>query len=253
MHRSILITGSASGIGCATARCLREAGHRVVGADLHDAEIIVDLGESAGRTALVLASRALVPEGIDSVIACAGVAAENPERIVSVNFFGAVATLEGLLPDLRKSPRPRAVLVASTASLLEADQSIVEACLAGEEMLAQELAKRNGHSAYAASKKALALWMRRAAVEPRWAGSGIPLNGVSPGTHRTPMTASLLATEEGRAVLAKATPIATTCYGEPTDAAEILSFLATLQSTYMVGQILYVDGGTEVLLRPDAL
>jgi NAD(P)-dependent dehydrogenase (short-subunit alcohol dehydrogenase family) len=251
MQRTVLITGSASGLGRATAQWLRDAGNRVIGADLHEAEVVADLADYAGRERLGQHVRALAPEGLDSVITCAGSAAASPDRIVSVNFFGTVATLEEFLPDLRRSAHPRAVVVASTASLLETDHAIVEACLAQDEPLARELALRNGAAAYSASKKAVALWMRCAAVAPRWAGCGIPLNGVSPGTHRTPMTEPFLSSQEGRAVLSKATPIATKCYGEPADAAEVLAFLATLQSTYLVGQMLHVDGGTDALLRPD--
>jgi NAD(P)-dependent dehydrogenase (short-subunit alcohol dehydrogenase family) len=251
MQRTILITGSASGLGRATAQWLRDAGNRVIGVDLHEADVVADLADNADRARLGQAVRALACEGLDAVIACAGSAAASPERIISVNFFGTVTTLEEFLPDLRRSAHPRAVLVASTASLLETDHAIVEACLAHDEPLARALAQRNGAAAYSASKRAIALWMRRAAIAPRWAGCGIPLNGVSPGTHRTPMTEPFLSTEEGRAILSKATPIATKYYGEPSDAAEVLAFLATMQSTYLVGQMLHVDGGTDALLRPD--
>jgi NAD(P)-dependent dehydrogenase (short-subunit alcohol dehydrogenase family) len=42
--RTILVTGSASGIGASIADRLRSSGHHVIGADLHHAEIEADLG-----------------------------------------------------------------------------------------------------------------------------------------------------------------------------------------------------------------
>jgi NAD(P)-dependent dehydrogenase (short-subunit alcohol dehydrogenase family) len=95
MSRTILVTGSASGICAATAARLRQAGHKVIGADLRNAEIEIDLATTAGRAALVEQAAKLAPEGLDGVIAGAGVATiENPQLIVAVNYFGALATLE---------------------------------------------------------------------------------------------------------------------------------------------------------------
>ena len=41
----IAITGSGSGIGAATAARLQERGHRVLGIDIRDADIIADLSQ----------------------------------------------------------------------------------------------------------------------------------------------------------------------------------------------------------------
>jgi NAD(P)-dependent dehydrogenase (short-subunit alcohol dehydrogenase family) len=254
MKRTILLTGSASGIGFATAQRLRHAGHSVIGVDVHDAEIVADLGTQEGRQRLVDGVRSLVRGSLDSVIACAGVAHQPAEQIVSVNYFGAIATLEGLLPLLRRSERPRAVLVSSSACLHETDEALVAACLAGDEAAACARARVAGLVTYAGSKKALALWMRRAAAEERWGGAGIPLNGIAPGTIHTPMTAPLMASEEGRAVLIRATPtVIGERYGQPDDPAEVLAFLATMESAYVLGQLLFVDGGTDILSRPGTL
>ena len=51
--RRYVITGSASGIGAATASILRDQGARVIGCDLSDADIIADLSTPAGRQSLV--------------------------------------------------------------------------------------------------------------------------------------------------------------------------------------------------------
>ena len=74
--------------------------------------------------------------------------------MLSVNFFGAVATLEGLRPLLKTSPAPRAVMVLSIASMSLPDPRILEACLNMDEPAAIAAAK----DAIAAGKGALDLY-----------------------------------------------------------------------------------------------
>jgi NAD(P)-dependent dehydrogenase (short-subunit alcohol dehydrogenase family) len=112
-----------------------------------------------------------------------------------------------------------------------------------------ECARAVPEHAYASSKLGVHRWMRRTAVSSEWAGRGIALNAVAPGTIRTPMTAPYLQTEEGRALLRHSTPTAGAEYGEPADVAEVIGFLATMETHYLLGQTIFVDGGTEVLLR----
>lgn len=257
--RTIAITGAASGIGRATADWLRSQGHRLIGIDQRDADVLVDLSTYDGRQSLAMAVGELAPDGLDSVICVAGVSAPAPVGLLlAVNYFGTVATLEQLRPLLLKSPSPRAVAIVSTASLFDYDASLVNACLADDEALALALA--DGHdpalvTGYASSKNALARWLRREAISAAWAGSGILLNAISPGRVYTPMTAGFFATDEGRAMFDRATPLALSdrLYGKPEELAEAIAFLATLQGQYLLGQILYVDGGTEAICRPDMI
>ena len=51
---------------------------------------------------------------------------------------------------------------------------------------------------YGTTKRALALWIRRKAATPDWAGAGIPLNAIAPGVVETPMTAALIDSTEAR-------------------------------------------------------
>jgi len=248
--RPIIVTGAASGIGAATAAYLREQQHAVIGVDVRHSDITTDLGTTTGRQRMASQVAVRAPDGIGAIIACARRAAGTPSEIVAVNYFGAVATLELLRPLLAGAPRPRGVLVGSSAALLGIDQDLVDACLNGDE--ARALAHTTDLAiAYSSSKNAAIRWMRAAAIRSEWGGSGISLNAVSPGIVKTAITAPYLATREGRAMLETTTPTIRSDYGDPSDLAEVLTFLATMQTNYLLGQTIYVDGGTDVLLRPN--
>src|SRR5690606_18906605 len=51
--RTIVVTGSASGMGAATRAALEADGDRVIGVDLRDAEVVADLSIAEGRRAAV--------------------------------------------------------------------------------------------------------------------------------------------------------------------------------------------------------
>ncbi len=238
-------------MGKATVALLRDKGHRVIGVDLKDAEIVADLGSVEGRAFLIAEAARLAPDGLDGVVAGAGVAMAPDEVVLCVNYFGAVATLEGLRPLLARSRSPRAVLIASTAAFLPYDEEVADKLLAGDQSAISAMAEGPQGTAYATSKNAVARWLRRAAISPEWAGAGILLNAIGPGRVRTAMIEPILATEEGRAALALATPLAVDRpYGEPQDIAEVIAFLLEVESSFLVGQVIYVDGGTDAIMRP---
>jgi NAD(P)-dependent dehydrogenase (short-subunit alcohol dehydrogenase family) len=253
MACTILVTGSASGIGLATRRWLELAGNRVIGVDLRDAEIEVDLCTAAGRATMVSVATDLAPNGLDGVVAGAGISRpDRPADTLALNYFGAVATLEGLRPLLARAARPRAVAICSTAALLPFDAAIVDTCLAHDEGLALAEVSARPELAYPTSKRALSLWLRRAAIRPEWAGSGILLNGVAPGVVETPMTAPLLTDPEMVKLIAVSNPMAVDGYAKPEEIAELITFLLSLEGHYLLGQVIFNDGGTDALMRPSA-
>ncbi len=95
------MTGSASGIGHATTQLLRERGNIVIGVDLRDADITTDLTTVGGRLEFVRPATDLSHGGMDAVLAIAGVSALAPVT-VAMNYFGTVATLQGLRPLLAR-------------------------------------------------------------------------------------------------------------------------------------------------------
>lgn len=244
--RLIVVTGSASGIGAATAR-LAAQDARVIGVDRHDADVCVDLSTPDGRTGMVEEVRSLSDGAVDAVIACAGVASD---AAVAVNYFGMVATLIGLRSLLIGSAAPRAAGVASLASIHPVDQETVDACLRGDEASAQALSLQSG-SAYASSKAAFSRWVRRAAPSAEWAGAGIPLNCVSPGTVVTPLTAPMLADRDQAAYIDSVVPMPLNGHAQPEAVASLLLWLVSTDNSHVTGQNIFIDGGADAVLRGD--
>ncbi|MSV88535.1 MAG: NAD-dependent epimerase, partial [Actinobacteria bacterium] len=95
--RTIVVTGSASGMGAATRARLVAAGERVIGVDIRDADIVADLGTAEGR-ALAIASVGELSGGvIDGLVTWAGLPGltDRPGGLlVSVNYFGTISMLE---------------------------------------------------------------------------------------------------------------------------------------------------------------
>lgn len=257
MSRLYVVTGSASGIGAATAKMLLAEGHRVIGIDRVEGDVHSDLSTPEGRSDAVRQTMELAKGTVDGVIASAGMAAPVPTTI-AVNFFGATEVLTGLLPALRKSSAPRAVVVSSMATLQPVSRPMVEAALAGDEetavRIAAELSEQGpaaGYAVYPSSKRALSRWVRRASVSPEWAGSGIPLNAVAPGIVITPMTKDLLANPEGIAMVDASVPMPLNYHQSAESIASLLLWLTSAANTHMAGQTIYCDGGADVVLRGD--
>src|SRR5690554_4847428 len=124
MSRTYVVTGAASGIGAATADLLKSRGNTVIGVDIRDTDIIADLTTEEGRGGLADAVAEIAPDGIDAVVAVAGLSGNTP-AVVAVNYFGMIASLENLKPLMANSDAPRAVAVSSMAGIMPNDDRLV--------------------------------------------------------------------------------------------------------------------------------
>ncbi|XBB69814.1 SDR family oxidoreductase [Nocardioides sp. WV_118_6] len=250
--RVIAVTGVASGIGATTAALLRSRGDRVLGVDLRDAEVCADLSTADGRASAVAGLAAALGDApLDGLITCAGLSRAGAPQ-VSVNYFGTVDLVLGLRPLLAAAPAPRVALVSSISSTQPHDPALVEACLTGTEAAALALAEKavadgRPHEIYASTKAALNRWLRRVAVTDDFAGAGIAVNAIAPGVVLTPMTAELVSNPQWKAVMDAAVPMPLNGYAPPEAIANALLWLVAPENSHMAGQVVFVDGGAEVV------
>lgn len=247
---TIVVTGSAGGIGRATCARLTAGGHRVIGVDVRDADVVADLSNAAGRDAMVRAVEDACGGVLDGLVAAAGIMGDGPE-VVSINYFGAVATLAGLRPMLARAEQPRAVAISSNSTTAQPGLApeFVDLILEGDEDAARAATEKYRGVAYPGSKLALARWVRHHAVTAEWIGEGIALNAIAPGLIATPMTEDSMEFILGLGD--EIFPIPSKRPGRPEEVAAFLAFLLSPEAGFFCGSVLFIDGGTDATLRAD--
>lgn len=252
--RTIVVTGSASGMGAATKARLEAAGDRVIGVDVKDADVVADLGTAEGRQAAIDAVTELSGGAVDGLVTWAGLAGltNRPgSLLVSVNYFGTVVLLEALRPLLARGTAPAAVAISSNSTTIQpgVPLEVTEACLSGDEAAARAAGDAAGSLAsYPATKLAIARWVRRNA--PAWAEDGITLNAVAPGAVETPLL-NESRSDETVGSLVDTLPIPMGGPAHPDQIAAFVQFLLGPDARFFCGSVVFVDGGTDALLRAD--
>jgi len=238
-----LVTGGASGIGLATARCLSELGGAVVALDLVPAPaehgigtVIADVSDPQSVERAVTEAVQLLG-GLDILVNNAGIGAQGTvedngdeewRRVFDVNVLGMVRVTRAALPHLRRS---RHAAIVNTCSI---------AATAG-------LPRR---ALYSASKGAvLSLTLAMAADHLH---EGIRVNCVNPGTADTPWVSRLLSAAADpmaeRAALEQRQPQGRLVSAEEVAAA--IAYLASPDAGSTTGAALAVDGGMSGLRLP---
>ncbi len=225
---ALVIGAAAGGLGERAAVALAEAGATVVTADLAGAQRVVDVIDEASVDALVTAVRDEHGR-LDVVVNAAGVmlrkaydetTLEEFEHVVRVNLTGTW-------------------LVARAAGRVMAAQG--EGRIVNLTTVYAERVGPVPESAYYASKAGVVNVTRALAAElgPR----GVVVNCLAPGVfYPTKMTAALAETPDRLAWFADRTMLGR--LGDPgRDLAGPLLLLASPASSYVTGQVLYVDGG----------
>jgi NAD(P)-dependent dehydrogenase (short-subunit alcohol dehydrogenase family) len=252
--RTAIVTGSASGIGAASALLFAAEGAHVVGLDrdaggngrvidqLHAAggsgeALVLDLSDHAAVAATAAAIRTRHPR-IDLLFNNAGLVVFQPaaeatdelwDEVVDANLRGAFMLTKELLSSLRAAPAGAVVNNASIDGLF-------------------------GHPlapVYSIAKAGMVAMTRSLAYE--LGADGIRVNCIASGGIATPMIDAVpeVVQEDAKR------QIALRRLGEPEEVARVALFLASEEASYVTGTTLSVDGGRTaitagVLGPPDA-
>ncbi|MGN0064137.1 MAG: SDR family oxidoreductase [Nocardioides sp.] len=253
-----VVTGSASGMGQAVVRRLRDQGHRVVGVDQRDADVVADLSTADGRRHAVEAVLELSSGVLDGAVMAAGVGPtpgkDRPLLIGRINVLGVVELLTAWRPALAASGHAKVVVFSSNSTTTTplVPRPVVNAMLAGDVERAARILSFFGKAApsfaYAASKIAVSHWVRRTAVQAEWAGAGIRLNAIAPGAIMTPMLEKQLATP-AEARLIRRFPVPAGGFGDPDHLAAWAVFMLADTAEFLCGSVVFVDGGSDAWFR----
>lgn len=244
-NKTVLITGGTTGIGLATAKLFMQEGARVAITG-QDAGRVTEAGLMLGPNAIaILADVASASDmaavaarlkvefgGLDIVFANAGIAKPMPfadvddtniDTQIGVNFKGVIYTIQKMLPILRK---PASIILTST--------TLTEQGFAGM-------------SVYSATKAAVRSLARTLSAE--LVGQGVRVNVISPGPIETPIYGKMGMSEEALQQMAGmvlgTVPVGR--FGQAEEVAKAVLFLASDDSSYILGEDLMVDGGMAMI------
>ena len=229
MSSIALVTGGNRGIGLAIARSLEQAGHVVVVTyrtgqapagfksvqmDVTDTES-VDAGFAAieaqwGIPEIVVANAGLTNDGL-----VMRMSDEDFESVIDANLTGAFRVARRATKGLLKLKRGRLIFVGSVVGALGSA----------------------GQVNYASSKSGLVGMARSFARE--LGSRGITANVIAPGFVETDMTATL--DEKRRTEIAGSIPLGRFCTTE--EIADVVTFIASPQASYISGALIPIDGG----------
>lgn len=247
-NKTVIVTGGASGMGAETVRLFSQSGANVIIADMNadlaqttasaigvSAPVVGNVADSAYCDAVVQIAVARFGR-LDVVVNAAGTilrASANDtsdeawRRVMSVNCDGLFYMC-------------RAAVRQMKLQALDADGA--RGAIVNFGSIWAELGGK-GHVAYCASKGAVLQITRAMALDH--ARDGIRINAVCPGEVDTPMLRaggrSASINDARIREIGDTLPIGRVA--QPRELAQAVLFLASAQASYMVGSVMYVDGG----------
>ena len=236
--KTILVTGSTSGIGRATAVECSKMGAKVVvtGRNEERAKETLSMLEGEGHT-IVIADLS-TNEGIDKLVA------EIPVVNGCVNNAGY--NIMQLVPFIKREDLDALFNVNAQAPIYLTHRLVKSKKLSkgGAIVFTSSISARGvcspGNSLYSATKAALTAFMRNASID--LASKKIRCNSVAPGMIETPLKeGKSLITEEQWEINRQLYPLGR--FGLPEDVANAIIYLLSDASSWVTGTEIVVDGG----------
>ena len=243
--KSALITGAAAGIGRATAELFAREGARLILADINTDGLLAlrdSLADVTGDVALVTAdvskpadARQMIEVAVEhygrldiavanaGIIPLASIVEATPEgwdEVMSIDGRGMFLTCKYAIEQMITTGGGSIVCLSSISGM----------------------AGQSRQSTYGPAKFVASGLTKHLAVE--WAGHGIRVNAVAPGTINTERVQQL-PNEPGGPEYLEAVKAAHPMgrLGEPSEVAKAILFLASDEASFITGAILPVDGG----------
>jgi NAD(P)-dependent dehydrogenase (short-subunit alcohol dehydrogenase family) len=241
-QRVALVTGAATGIGLAIARCFAAEGAFVYLTDVDGAAAERAVADITGRSGKALSITADVSRPQDVTAMLRAVAQGHGRLDVLVNNAGInVRSDFRHLSDadwarIREVNLDGAVRVARDAFALLRASGNASLINLSSIMASRGLRQLAG---YSATKGAISALTRALAVE--YAPFGIRVNALAPGFIETALTARVLRNPAINRALLDQTPLRR--FGTPEDVARAALFFASEDSAFITGTELAVDGG----------
>ncbi|GGK44730.1 SDR family NAD(P)-dependent oxidoreductase [Streptomyces flaveus] len=240
--KTAVVTGGSTGIGLATAVRLADEGAYVFVTGRREAELEAAVKTIGTDRATAVVGDIAKPEDLDRLYEAVRARGQNLDVLVANAAIGSFMTLEQTTEEhfdqtFAVNTRGTLFTVQKALPLLNDGASIV--------LVGSTAADRGmeAFGAYAASKAAVRSFARTWSTELK--GRGIRVNVVSPAWIETPGGTAAFGDEEtARAIKEQvAATVPKGRMGQPEEAAAVVAFLASEQSSYVVGANVYVDGG----------
>lgn len=240
--RLALVTGSSKGIGFAIAEGLAEAGAEVVlnarnGGELEEARVrLAGAGHKVHALSFDVTDPAAAADAIDRI--------EGDIGPLAALFNNAGIQRRGPLADF-KPETWREVLTTNLDAVHYVGQAAARKMIARGRgkivntcSVMSEIA-RNSIGPYTAAKGAVKMLTRAMATE--WAPLGLNVNGIGPGYFATELNRTLFDDTTFTDWLKQRTPARR--WGSVNELKGVAVFLASDASSFVNGQVIYVDGG----------